>query len=51
MKIHISRGLDLPLRDAIQECGPLLLSLFDTADRKEASRAFLEKREPKFSDR
>jgi len=47
-KQSILRSEELPLRDAILEDGMRLHPLYGTQDRKEASAAFLEKRQPVF---
>lgn len=47
-KQSILRGAELPLKDAILEDGMRLFPLYGTKDRKEASAAFLERREPVF---
>jgi len=47
----INRSFDLFLTDGLRESGKLYETLFETEDRKEASRAFLEKRGPKFTGR
>lgn len=50
-KQSVLRGLDLPVHDAMLEDGMRLFPLYGTADRKEASTAFLERREPQFIGR
>lgn len=47
-KQSILRSENVGLRDALLEDGMRLFPLYGTADRKEASAAFLEKREPVF---
>jgi len=47
----IKRSLELSLRDSLLECGALLYPLYGSEDRKEASAAFVEKREAKFTGR
>lgn len=44
----VTRGLDLPLEEGLALEAELFASLFDTADVREGTRAFLEKREPGF---
>jgi enoyl-CoA hydratase len=50
-KQSIIRGLELPIADALLEDGMRLFPLYATEDRKEASRAWLEKRSPNFRGR
>jgi enoyl-CoA hydratase/carnithine racemase len=47
-KQSILRAEELPLRDALAEDGMRLFPLYATQDRKEASTAFLERRQPIF---
>ena len=49
-KQSVARALELSLRDALLECGMTLFPLYGSQDRKEAARAFNEKREPRFTD-
>lgn len=44
----VTRGLDLPLDEGLALEAELFASLFGTADVREGTRAFLEKREPIF---
>lgn len=44
----VTRGLDLPLDEGLAFEAKLFASLFGTADVREGTRAFLEKREPIF---
>jgi enoyl-CoA hydratase len=44
----VTRGLALPLAEGLELEADLFSSLFDTADMREGTRAFLEKREPTF---
>jgi enoyl-CoA hydratase/carnithine racemase len=50
-KEAISRGLDMPLEQALRYETDLTVILQTTADRAEGVRAFLEKRPPKFEGR
>ena len=45
----ILRGVDLPVAQAMREDGMTLFPLYGSNDRKEASAAFLERRQPKWS--
>lgn len=45
-KQSILRGVDLPLAQAMREDGMTLFPLYGSNDRKEASAAFLERRQP-----
>lgn len=47
----IGEGLDLPLEKGLEAEEKAFQSLLGTADMKEGVRAFLEKRQPKFTDR
>lgn len=49
-KQAIKRAMELSLRDALLDCGMRLFPLYGSAERKEASRAFVEKRQPQFQD-
>jgi enoyl-CoA hydratase/carnithine racemase len=51
MKDALSHGLEMPLPAALDYERQLQNQLFDTADSKEGVRAFLEKRQPKFTGR
>src|SRR5437016_2145312 len=44
----VERGYDIPLRSANRQEAETLALLFDTEDRREGMRAFLEKRAPKY---
>jgi len=45
----VERGYDLPLRAANRQEAESFALLFDTEDRREGMRAFVEKRPPKFT--
>jgi enoyl-CoA hydratase len=45
----VERGYDMPLRAANRQEAESFALLFDTEDRREGMRAFLEKRQPKFT--
>src|SRR5205085_3839122 len=45
----VERGYDMPLRAANRQEAETFALLFDTQDRAEGMRAFLEKRQPKFT--
>ena len=47
----VTRGLSLPLEEGLKLEAKLFSSLFATADMREGTRAFLEKRPPKFQGR
>ncbi|MBI4565948.1 MAG: enoyl-CoA hydratase/isomerase family protein [Planctomycetes bacterium] len=47
----VDRGLDLPLEKALEWEAELFSRCFATSDMKEGTRAFLEKRAPKFTGR
>src|SRR5438128_1679315 len=44
----VERGYDIPLRSANRQEAETFALLFDTEDRREGMRAFLEKRAPKY---
>jgi enoyl-CoA hydratase len=44
----VERGYDMPLRAANRQEAESFALLFDTEDRREGMRAFIEKRQPKF---
>jgi len=45
----VERGYDMPLRAANRQEAESFALLFDTEDRREGMRAFIEKRQPKFT--
>jgi enoyl-CoA hydratase len=45
----LTRGSDLPLAQGLKLEAELFARLFDTEDMREGTRAFLEKRQPRFS--
>jgi enoyl-CoA hydratase len=45
----INQGLDLSLAEALRLEIDTFVNCFDTDDRREGMRAFVEKRKPKFS--
>src|SRR5438445_649079 len=45
----VERGYDMPLRAANRQEAESFALLFDTEDRREGMRAFVEKRPPKFT--
>ena len=45
----VERGYDMPLRAANRQEAESFALLFDTEDRREGMRAFVEKRQPKFT--
>jgi enoyl-CoA hydratase len=45
----VTRGLDMPLADGLQHEAALFALVTATADMKEGTRAFLEKRAPVFT--
>jgi len=47
-RAHLERGYDIPLRAANRQEAETFALLFDTQDRAEGMRAFLEKRPAKF---
>jgi enoyl-CoA hydratase len=47
----VTRGLQLPLEEGLKLEAELFSSLFSTADMREGTRAFLEKRAPEFKGR
>jgi enoyl-CoA hydratase/carnithine racemase len=49
MKVALTEGLEMPLHDSFNYERQLQNQLFETADSKEGVRAFLEKRQPKFT--
>jgi len=51
IKRNLAAGADLPLEAALALENREFLLLFDTADKTEGMRAFLERRKPRFSGR
>ena len=51
IKQVISQTRDLPLEYAVKLAEPVLEAILKTEDRKEASRAFVEKRKPQWKMR
>jgi enoyl-CoA hydratase/carnithine racemase len=47
----VTRGIDLPLAEGLELETELFASLFSTNDMREGTKAFLEKRKPKFTGR
>jgi enoyl-CoA hydratase len=45
----VERGYDMPLRAANRQEAESFALLFDTEDRREGMRAFMEKRSPRFT--